>query len=109
MGVLEDNIEQMEKRLRELEPMVREAESLRESIASLKAILAREKGERPEEGVRFEETMAYLRLPVRKAQVAEILAEKPGSTNQEIADRLGLTAARVSQIRSAMREDEAGS
>ena len=56
--------------------------------------------------VQFEEMQPYMRLPARKAQVAEVLSEDPSSTNQQIADKLGLTAARVSQIRSAMAIDE---
>ena len=51
MGLIEDNIQQMEARLAELGPAVREAEALKDSISSLKTILAREKGEDPESGV----------------------------------------------------------
>ena len=103
---IEHKVEEMEQRLAELEPVLREAEALRESIASLKAALARESGEDPESGVKHDEFAAYMRLPARKVQVAEILAETPRATNQEIADRLGLTAARISQIRSAMAIDK---
>jgi FixJ family two-component response regulator len=103
---MEGKIEEMEQRLAELEPAVRESEALKESIASLKRILAEQKTQEGDLDAGDEEGKGYMRLPARKAQIAEILSISPDLTNQQIADRLGLTAARVSQIRSAMAAEE---
>ena len=46
-------------------------------------------------------------MEARKDQIARIEKERPHATNQEIADELGITAARVSQVRSAMRGKKA--
>jgi len=103
---MDGKIKEMEDRVAELEPAVQESEALKESIASLKAIQAQQKAQRGGPEAVDDENKGYMRLPARKAQIAEILSTSPNLTNQQVADRLGLTAARVSQIRSAMAIDE---
>ena len=103
---MEGKIEEMEQRLAELEPAVRESEALKESIASLKRILVQQKAQEGDPEGGDDESKGYMRLPARKAQIAEILSSSPDLTNQQVGDRLGLTAARVSQIRSAMAAEE---
>lgn len=103
---MDAKIKEMEERLAELEPAVRESEALKESITSLKAIQAQQMAQQEGSEATNDGSKGYMRLPARKAQIAEILSTSPKLTNQQIADRLGLTAARVSQIRSAMSSDD---
>ncbi len=107
MSVIEEKVAELEARLAELEPVLREAEDLKESIASLRAILDREKpspDDEPKWTSHFEERRKrpYMSLSARKRQISEVLAADPGATNAEIAERLGITAARVGQIRQQM-------
>ena len=100
MVYLVRKVEEMERRLAEIEPVVKESEALKEAFISLKRVLENE------EAGRTLPPPSYLRLPARQAQIEDILDVAPNLTNREIGERLGLTAARVSQIRTAMRNAE---
>ena len=103
MGVIEEKVAELEARLAELEPVLQEAEDLRESIASLKAIVEREnRAHDPRWTSRVEPRRPYVKLAERKEQIAAVLEKNPEATNSEIGDRLGITAARVGQIRQQM-------
>jgi Ni,Fe-hydrogenase III large subunit len=105
MTFIEDRIEEMRQRVEEIEPIVQESEMLKRSIVGLNKIITQQKVEiaqRNGTDFRDDGIKRYMRLPARKAQIAEILSVSPDLTNQQIGDRLGLTAARISQIRSAM-------
>jgi DNA-directed RNA polymerase specialized sigma subunit len=101
MSIIDDQIKELEARLAELEPVLQEVAVLRESLESLQAIRDRDvvaanppfqkKTKRP-----------YLSFNARKRQITEVLKENPEATNAQIAERLGITAARVGQIRQQM-------
>ena len=101
MSIIDDQIKELEARLAELEPVLQEVAVLRESLESLRAIRDRDVvvANPPLEE---KETRPYLSIEARKRQIAEILKEDPNATNAEIAGRLGITAARVGQIRQQM-------
>lgn len=108
MSFIDDQISQMRQRLKELEPAVRESEILRRSIIALE----REKasaasGGSPKAGkyesfMRFQE---HLAAPIREEQIRQILREDPSATNRKIGEKLGITGARVGQIRKEMKSD----
>lgn len=89
---LEDDIKQVEARRRKLLPYVQEYERLSTSIRSIERELRRLEG-----GVEGRTS-----LDRRKAQISEILDRNPDVTNEKIADELGITPARISQIRKGM-------
>lgn len=49
---------------------------------------------------------SYLRLSERQRQVADLLKDNPNATNVEIAKSLGLSPARIGQIRKSLEEAE---
>jgi len=101
MGLIEEKVAELEARLAELEPVLREAEVLRESIASLRAILDRDEVvvANPPYGAT---KRPYFSIEARKEQISQVLAEEPDATNAKIGERLGISAARVGQIRQQM-------
>lgn len=107
MGIIEDQIDQMEKRLEELQPALEEADLLERSIARLRAELAastRSRATRRKAGSpkfdQFMELQEHMAIDLRKAQIDAILKEEPEATNRRIGSILGISGARVGQIRN---------
>jgi hypothetical protein len=109
MGLVEDQIAEMERRLQELQPLLEEADLLERSIARLRAELAATDGARrsrmegmPAKAARFMELQEHMAVDLRKSQIAAILKEEPDATNRRIGSILGLSGARIGQIRKEM-------
>ena len=96
MSDLDDQIRTLDARIAELEVQVAEWKILKTSVAQLKELR-----DGPVQGERSK--VSHRSMEHRKEQVSKALASNPKATNQQIADDLGLTAARVSQIRKAMK------
>ena len=105
MSTIEDNIESIRVRLAELEPAVREANSLRSALRSLEDIKLKE--EDPEAWRnrqvhrarrKSEAKQAYMSRNERIGQIKELLAKDPGMSMVDIAEELGVSSARISQL-----------
>lgn len=107
MTVLDDQILAMEKRLDELMPYVREARTLERAIYKLRQEAARDSetgsSHGPGDITRYHQMQEHQRLPERQNQIEAYLVKAPDATNREIAEALGLSAARIGQIRKTMK------
>lgn len=92
MAININDIRALEKRMQELEPSVKEYRMCRSRLTSIRRAIAGP-------GAR----VTYNSLEDRQKQVQKLLAKDPKMTNQAIADEIGVTAARVSQIKSSMK------
>ena len=102
MAFIDDEIERLEAELAQLEPAVSKAGEIRAVLSGLihQRDKAASRGSVPPAKQR-----RFVAMKARQEQIRAIERERPHATNQEIADELGITAARVSQVRSAMRDD----
>ena len=104
MAFIDDEIERLEAQLDDLRPALDKADEIRAVLSGLihqrdKAATSQSSSPAPQR--------RYVSMEARKDQIARIEKDRPHATNQEIADELGITAARVSQVRSAMRGKKA--
>lgn len=109
MSFIDDQIDQMRERLKQLEPAVREAEILRRAITALEREKASASSESSPKAEKFEKFMRFqehLATPLREEQIKRILREDPSATNRKIGELLGITGARVGQIRKNMDPDD---
>lgn len=105
MSFIDEQIDQMRQRLKELEPAVTEAEMLGRSIAALEKVNASTSEGASPKAERFEKFMKlqeHAAAPIREEQIRRILEEDPEATNRKIGEQLGITGARVGQIRKTM-------
>jgi len=100
MSTTDEMIEGMRKRMEELKPLVDEYQKLNRMIeaAELEHLI-----ENDPEGFALREKSKYMSLNERIEQIRLLEKENPGATNAWIAARVGLTASRVSQIRSKIK------
>jgi len=108
IGPLEEQIAQIEARLNELQPAVDEAAALERALTSLrreKSKLGAAEQADPAPSDKFDQLMdyqRYLRLSDRQKQVADLLRQDPNLKNVEIAEQLGISPARVGQVRRTL-------
>jgi hypothetical protein len=103
----------MERRLEELQPALEEADLLHRSVERLRAELAasanaayegiERQGKDSKDTGRHQE---HLALELRRTQITRILGEDPKATNRKIGSILGISGARVGQIRKLMDEED---
>lgn len=109
IGPLDEQISQIEARLDELQPAVAEAAALERALSALRrerAKLGATENADPPASDKFEQMMSYQRylgLSDRQKQVADLLRGDPNMKNVEIADRLGISPARVGQVRNTLK------
>ena len=102
MAFIDDEIVRLEAQLAELAPAVDKADEIRAVLSGLVRQREKASGKTPpgSPGKR------YVAMEARKEQIRDIEKTRPHATNQEVADELGITAARVSQVRSAMKDEK---
>ena len=101
MSTTDEMIEGMRKRMEELKPMVDEYRKLARMIEAAELEYLRETDPA---ALALREKSKYLSFNERMEQIRLLLEEKPDATNAWIAARVGLTASRVSQIKSKIKD-----
>ena len=102
MAFIDDEIARLEGQLSELAPAVEKADEIRAVLTGL--IHQRKKA--AGKPTQASPGKRYVAMEARKEQIRDIEKTRPHATNQEVADELGITAARVSQVRSAMKDEK---
>ena len=105
MSTIEEMIESMRERMGELQPAVDEHRQLSRMIAAAELEHLRETDP---EGFELRKKSRYMSLKDREEQIRALEEQNPEATNAWIATRVGLTASRVSQIRSKGRKLKKG-